>query len=581
MQRSLREHGLLHYGESHEIGRAVVADGMEMKKWDDIPMGAMWTQRPNINQPQYGLMADNRESASVAHLYGKKIAAGESMTAGAAPFAWSPETLKPSVDEELLQGINQFVIHCSVHQPLENAVPGLGFGPWGQWFTRNETWAEDAGGWMLYLARNAFMMQQGLPVTDILYFYGEDSNATAIFGEREPDVPNGYGYDLVNADALVNEVFVKNGHLATKGGASYRMLVLDQYSRYMSLPVLRKIQELVDLGAIVVGPKPINTPSLADSESAFTAAADRLWSTTQETRRDGQGRIFAGETAAHALRDLKIPPDFTYDSTEPTPTLKFSHRRTPDADIYLVDNRSDHIQVVEANFRTSGMEPTLWYAETGHRVSTSYRIRANITTVPLQLEPWGTVFVVFGRRAVTPVVALPPERDKVLASMDGPWRVSLQGRGAPAQDLLFERLTSWDDNPDPRVKYFSGSAVYSKTVTVPSSWLKHHQRLWFDLGEVKDLARVTVNGRDLGVIWHSPFRVDVTKALQPGSNRIEIKVTNLWINRLIGDAQIGTGKKYTFTLGHPYQANSPLERSGLLGPVAIVTRVAEGESPKL
>jgi hypothetical protein len=155
LEETLHERGMGHYGESHESGRAFVGDGMEVKKFNEVPMSAMWTQSPGVNKPQYDYNADDRESASVAHIYGQNIAAAESLTASAAPWAWSPATLKPTADQELLNGINRFVIHESAHQPLVGKAPALTLGPFGQWFNRNETWAEQAGPWVNYLARSS------------------------------------------------------------------------------------------------------------------------------------------------------------------------------------------------------------------------------------------------------------------------------------------------------------------------------------------------------------------------------------------------------------------------------------------
>src|SRR5262250_2815985 len=184
-----------HYGESHEEGRAFIGDGMEVKRSNDVPMSAMWTQRPGVNKEQFGYDADIRESASVAHIYGQNLVAAESLTAGSSAWAWSPETLKPTADQELSMGLNRFVIHTSVHQPLTDKGPGLGLGPFGQWFTRIETWAEPAKAWITYLARNSYMLQQGRFAADIAYFYGEDSNLTSMFLHKAPAIPEGYNFD--------------------------------------------------------------------------------------------------------------------------------------------------------------------------------------------------------------------------------------------------------------------------------------------------------------------------------------------------------------------------------------------------
>ncbi len=188
---ALKERGMGHYGESHEAGRAFIGDGMEAKRNRDVPMAAMWTQRPGVNEEQHGPNADIRESASVAHIYGQNLVAAESLTAAAGAWAWSPETLKPTADKAMAMGLNRFVIHTSVHQPLLDKAPGLSLGPFGQWFTRNETWAELARPWIQYLARSCFMLQQGRFVADIAYFYGEDTNVTALFGQKAPPIPAG------------------------------------------------------------------------------------------------------------------------------------------------------------------------------------------------------------------------------------------------------------------------------------------------------------------------------------------------------------------------------------------------------
>jgi hypothetical protein len=242
---------------------------MEVKKFNEVPMSAMWTQSPGVNKPQYGYNADDRESASVAHIYGQNIAAAESMTAAAAPWGWSPATLKSTADQELLNGINRFVIHESTHQPLVGKAPGLTLGPFGQWFNRNDTWAEQAGPWIDYLARSSYMLQQGQFAADLVYFYGEDSNLTAIFAHTAPEIPAGYGFDYINADALIHELSVADGHIVTKSGMRYKVLGLDPYSRHMSLPVLRAIYALVESGAVVAGPKPTDDPSLADDQAEF------------------------------------------------------------------------------------------------------------------------------------------------------------------------------------------------------------------------------------------------------------------------------------------------------------------------
>ena len=224
---------------------------------------------------------------------------------------------------------------------------------------------------------------------------------------------------------------------------------------------------------------------------------------------------------------------------------------------------------MDASFRVTGKEPELWHAETGASEPVSYTIADGRTTVPLHLEPWGTVFVVFRKPTTTAARTLPEIKESELATIEGPWNLSFQDhRGAPASVTL-DKLVAWNDSTDAGVKYFSGIGTYAKTIQASTDWFKPGATIWIDLGDVKNLAEVTVNGVSLGIVWHAPFRVDATKALKPGTNDITVKVVNAWVNRLIGDQQ-PNATKYTFADITPYTADSPLQASGLLGPVVVV-----------
>jgi hypothetical protein len=569
----LHERGLKHYGESHESGRALVADGMEVKKMNEVPMSAMWTQRPGMNLVQYGYNADDRESASVAHIYGQNIAAAESMTAAAAPWGWSPASLKPTADAELLNGINRFVIHESAHQPLVDKKPGLTLGPFGQWFNRNETWAEQAGAWVTYLGRSSYMLQQGHFGADIVYFYGEDNNLTELFQHSAPNIPTGYGFDYVNADALINELSAAAGKITTKSGMQYRVLGLDPNSVHMSLPVLRAIRKLVQGGAIVVGPKPVDDPSLADDQKEFQRLSSELFGEGKGVHKVDSGSVYGGYSLHDALTALKISPDFDISKQSAAAGVEFVHRKLDRGDLYFIDNRSDRSESIDATFRVSGFEPELWYAETGTRKPISFKVIDGRTTVPLELEPWGTVFVVFRKPTSITSRNHPPPAESEMATLEGPWKVSFEsGRGAP-DSIMLNELSDWSKSDDPGVRYFSGIGTYTNKVNASSDWFKSGTRFFIDLGDVKNLAVVKVNGKEVGQTWHAPYRVDATSALKPGENDITIQVVNAWVNRLIGDQQPGA-TQITFTAQKPYKASSPLMPSGLLGPVRIVRETA-------
>jgi hypothetical protein len=552
---ALHQRDMGRYTESHESNRAFIGDGMEVKRGAEIPMSALW-----VGREQIGAEADIRESASVAHIYGQNLVAAESLTVGGSGWAWAPETLKPSADLELASGLNRFVIHTSVHQPSHDKIPGLSLGPFGQFFTRHETWAEIAKPWMTYLARSSYLLQQGKFVADILYFYGEDSNVTALFGAKQPDIPAGYNFDYINADAIVHRLAVTAGRLTTPSGMSYRVLALDPNARYMSLPVLRKIRDLVNAGATVVGPKPLATPSLGDSLQEFNAIANQLWSS---------GKIPANQTLAQTLSTLKVLPDFEYAKPQSDTRLLYVHRTLPGAELYWVNNRNNRPESLEAQFRIQGKAAEFWYPETGKMEPASYRAANGRTVVPLRLQPAEAVFVVFRHAATAPWRTLPVPTESVVTAIPGPWEVAFQpDRGAPPKQS-FDSLVAWNTHSDPGVKYFSGTAAYSKSIQAPADWFKSGARLWLDLGDVKNLAEVSINGKSQGVLWKTPFRLDVTAALKPGPNTIEVKVTNLWVNRLIGDLQ-PNAKKITFTTQQFYRPDSPLFPSGLLGPVQLV-----------
>jgi hypothetical protein len=542
---------------------------MDVKRSADIPMSAMWTPQPATPSSKYE--ADIRESASVAHIYGQNLVAAESMTAAAGAWSWSPETLKPTADLELSAGLNRFVIHTSVHQPLSDKAPGLSLGPFGQWFTRHETWAEQAEPWITYLARSSYMLQQGKFAADVVYFYGEDSNITAQFGEKPPPVPAGYNYDYVNAHALVNRLSVEEGRITTPSGMSYSVLALDPNSRYMSLPVLRKIRNLVNAGASVVGSKPIASPSLSDDQREFRTVVDQLWGSGTGARAFGKGKVFGNATISEALAALQVVPDFEYTRPQNDTTLLFVHRRLPDGEVYWVNNRKNRIETSEATFRVQGKAAELWYPETGKTEPASYRIANGRTTVPLVLNPNEAVFIVFRKPANSQARMLPRKVETRIATLEGAWEVRFQpNRGAPAK-ITVDRLVSWSESADAGVKYFSGTATYTQVVNAPAAWLESGARLWLDLGSVKNIAEVIINGKSLGTVWKMPFRVDVTETMKPGTNTVEIKVTNLWVNRLIGDQQPDITRKYTFTTWPYYRINSPLLPSGLLGPVQLVS----------
>ena len=565
----LHQRGMKRYSESHEDKRVLVADGMEIKKKADIPMSAMWTPGSlgRGDNESIGYQADIKESASVAHIYGQNLVAAESMTALGNTWAYSPERLKRTADMEMAMGLNRFVIHTSVHQPSDEKFPGLGLGPFGQWFTRHETWAEQAKPWTSYLSRSCYMLQQGKFVADVLYYYGEDNNITSLFKDKLPDIPKGYDYDFINSDALINVLTVINGKLETPSGMQYRILVLDENAKKMSLPVVKKIRDLIRAGATVTGIKPEMTPSLSDNVEEFRAIVKEVWESNYKNVSINQMKMTTLQSLESILQKMKIEPDFTYTKPQEKTEVLYVHRKLADQDIFWVNNRNDRVEDIEGSFRIMGKTPELWNSQTGESKKVSYKIENGRTIIPLHLESWDAYFIVFKNATKLANFTVSKTTEKQVLQIETPWKVSFQERRGAPLTAIFDTLSSWTDNVDLGIKYFSGTASYKNIFMVQSS-LKGIFEI--DLGEVKNLAEVIINGKSQGILWKKPFKILIKDALKSGENTIEIKVTNLWVNRLIGDQQPEVKTKITYTTMPFYKSDSKLLPSGLMSPVKLI-----------
>ncbi len=547
----LHKRGMKRYTESHENGRIFLADGMDVKRNADIPMSAMWTpgSLAGGNEEEARSAGDIREAASVANIYGQNIVAAESMTSIQNAFSWHPEKLKRTADMELASGLNRFVIHTSVHQPLDKG-PGFSLGPFGQYFTRLETWAEAGGkAWMNYLGRSSFMLQQGRNVADILYYYGENTNVTLVCKDKLPTIPTGFEFDFVNSSALLNVIQAKDGKLVANSGNSYKVLMLDESANFMTLPVLKKIKTLVDAGIKVVGTKPEKSPSLSDNDAEFQKLANEIWASKNITSFD----------------KVSIQPDVITSNAKNN--ILFRHRQiSPSggqgADIYWLDSRSAEETTAEVSFNVTGKVPELWNAQTGKTEKVSYQVKDGRTIIPLKFESWEAYFIVFSEKTTAKSFTKASKVETTLTQISTPWKVSFNDK-----NVTFDKLSSWSESSDNDIKYFSGTAIYENTFKVAS--LAKATMYVVDLGDVKNIAEVIVNGKNVGTAWKKPFKLDISEAIKTGENTIQVKVTNLWVNRLIGDAQPDVKAKSTFTTIPFYQANAQLLPSGMIGSVKI------------
>jgi len=560
---SAHERGLTYYNESLEgYPSAALGDDLDMRQHGDIPMAAIWTsydarkQDGIVNQ-----IIDMRGAASVSHIFGQNLVAAESLTAGSEPWAFSPATLRPIIDLAFALGVNRPVIHTSVHQPVERK-PGLTLGPYGQHFTRHETWAELAGPWIAYLSRSAYLLQQGRFAADVAWFYGEEGPLAELSENMPTDLPEGYGFDFVNANMLLNRLSAADGHLASPSGATYRLLYLGGSSTRMTLKVLRRLQQLSDQGVTIAGRRPVGSPSLADEghEAEYQRLIGELW--------DG-GKVIEAANPNAALARLSVAPDFSYD--KPDGHVMFLHRKLSDGEIYFLTNRKPSPQHIEARFRVTGKRPELWHADSGRRESVSWRIEQGRTVVPLDLSANESLFVVFRDRSDKAGEQVAARHESLIITIGGDWQLSFEpGRGAPGETLTTE-LSDWSQSPQPGIRYFSGVGTYRKTFNLRQADLGGAGRILLDLGQAHELAEVTLNGKLIGAAWHAPFKLDATGALKAGTNTLEIRVANLWVNRLIGDKQPGA-TPVAFTVTPTYAPDAPLRPSGLIGPVTLLRR---------
>ena len=505
------------YSESHEGGRAMVADGMDIKRRADIPMSAIWTPGVMMGSPIVTALADMRESSSVAHIYGQRFVAAESMTAvgmNGQAYSYYPGNLKPVVDLEFASGVNRIIVHESAHQPLDDYCPGVSLSITGQWFNRHETWAEQAKPWTDYLARTSYLLSEGRNVADFLVYYGEDTNVTARYADGEIGLPKGYNYDFVNPYALLNVIEYKNGSFVAPSGNSWKVLVLD--ADFIS----DKIQQHLD---------------------AWKAAGARICTLNE-------------------LDCSGIAPD-----VETSADIRYVHRSVRDGEIYWISKPSDKFETVSLSFRCNGFVPSVWDAETGDILSVNYVVENGRIVVEIPMTPNDAKFVVFAKQSMgkRPVILSGSEESVVL---DGPWSVRFQeGRGAPAS-VLFPELISYTESKDPGIKYFSGTATYTTVFTL--SELPEH--IILDLGDVQNIAEVIVNGHPVRTLWKVPYKADITDYATIGTNALAVRVTNLWPNRLIRDAQLPEGERLTHTTYPFYGPDDPLRDGGLIGPAQII-----------
>ena len=505
---------------------------------------------------------ENRCASSCGHIYGKKRVWAESCTSGGPNFTHYPGNMKARIDRFFSEGINASLLHLYIHQPYEDRNPGVS--AWfGNDFHRKNTWFSQMDLFTDYLRRSNFLLQQGLYVADVAYFIGED--APKMTGSIDPQLPTGYSFDFINAEVLLTRATVKDGRLTLPDGMKYRLLVLPN-QKSMRPEVLKKISELVQAGLAVYGDAPEYSPSLS-GYPVVDKEVQRIGKDLFTTDNYGTGKVFhRGVGLQEVLDKLNIRPDFFCKTNAP---VLFIHRTLLDAEIYFLSNQQDKKITFDGEFRVSQeLSPELWSAATGEiRRLSDFENTGDHTALQMELEGNESVFLVFRKNdKATEKKNNFPVKETVY-SVDTPWKVTFEaGKRGPEAPVVWSQLTDWMNSENDSIKYFSGQAVYETAFTLGELPQKS---LYLDLGHVMVMAKVTLNGQYVGGVWTFPYRLNVTEYLKKGENKLEITVVNNWQNRLIGDQHLPEDQRPTWTTINPWKADSPLQSSGLLGPVEI------------
>jgi len=620
LQRLAHQHGLWLSIEPYDM---TPCDDMTLGATADVPMCEFWS---NKFDTRYSV----KEATSVAHVYGKPIVAAEAFTS-VDRWLFHPASIKALGDWAFCEGVNRFVIHRYVHQPWPHVRPGLSLGQHGLHYERTQTWWELSRPWHEYLARCQYLLQQGRFVADVLYLSPE--GAPNVFQGANIVLP-GYKFDACTPEALLTRVDVADGRLVLPDGMSYRLLVLPRADT-MTPALLRRIHQLVEAGATLIGTPPRKSPSLSgypQCDLQVQQLVESLWGAGEAPkelteRTVGQGRVLWSEALIRPQSDRKMvePPsksspalDATiYPPSETVVTLldsmgvlsdfetegplRYAHRQVGAMDVFFVSNAAESAIATDCTFRVMGKQPELWHPETGRvRPLSHYSCTPDgRTVVPLRLMPSESYFVVFRQPAKSDATNTSshdnfPETKSVL-EIEGPWQVSFDPRwGGPEKPILFETLEDWTQRPEEGIRYYSGTAYYRRTIDIPADLIERDRPLYLDLGRVEVMAEVKLNGKNAGILWKKPFQADITNAARAGANTLEVKVVNLWPNRMIGDAhkpadslrsahgvlsdwpqwllegQPSPTGRYTFATWHHWGKDSPLITSGLLGPVRLL-----------
>ncbi|WP_234998091.1 glycosyl hydrolase [Parabacteroides sp. Marseille-P3160] len=538
------------------------ADIMEYYKYADIPMCEFWQP---FSEGFVGSLNFKpiKPTASAARLYGKPRVAAEAFTSFSLTWDEHWDMLKEVANINSVEGVTHLVFHTYTHNPRTDFLPpGTSFGSGiGTPFLRGQTWWKHMPEFTTYLSRCTYLLERGRPVSDVLWYLGDEMNHKP---DQNAPFPEGFKYDYCNPDVLLNRLSVLDGQLVTPEGTAYRILWIPDAPRMLP-ETLEKLQILIREGATVVADAPQGLATLTGGKEAqkrFDDAVKTLWGKVsgKSVRKIGKGKILSGMALPEALRELHLSPDVKGEAL-------WVHRKAEGADWYFVCAPKGQEFKGTLDFRCHG-QVELWDPVTGECIPKAGKHNGDYTSVELDLPRAGSCFIVFrpGEESRVPGEGTPALTSRTL---DNPWTLSFpSGWGAPAE-LRIKDLQAWKElDLSPEGKAFSGTVTYTTTFNLDEVMPAMHYFL--DLGRVEMIAVVSLNGKPLRTLWAPPYNLDLTDAVKPGENTLTVEVTSTWFNRLVYDAGQPEANRKTWTINGP-DKKEPLRNSGLLGPVVLKT----------
>ena len=574
-------------------------DPIRYHEQTDYPMGEFWTGGQGYPR------VDCKNAASVAHTYGKPRVAAESFTGGG-EHLWrlAPFDMKEIGDEAFSMGVNQYVLHSFVHQPFEVA-PGLTLDRFGNHFQRHNPWYTEARGWFDYVARCQALLRQGQFIADVAYFVGDGT--PAYLGRREelnPSLPAGYDYDGFNLE-LLRQMKVDGNDIVLPTGMRYKALVFPPlYS--VTLETLEQIERLLNMGAVVVA-EPLRREwtlkGYPESVAAFDNLKKSLWQNCDAAEGcvifESGGKLIWGQQLDQVFEQIGRMPDFSYKSGQDS--LLYLHRRMDKGDLYFVSNQKASPVQANVSFRAVGAQVEFWYPDRGsvERIE-AFKQDNKQTHISLKLAPYGSRFV-FIRDNIDSTIASSIRLEiSEIVQIETPWKVAFNGMGGQQFQKTFRYLMDWTEDKDASVKYFSGKATYTNNFDIEESKLQASASVLLDLGQVYDVVTVYINGKRVANLWKPPYSVEIGHGLRAGENTLRLDVVNTAVNQMIGDERYPNdleirghhrpgipgvqlvewpgwldspehrgSQRTTFVTYNFFDADSPLEPSGLVGPVKL------------